>query len=152
MFLTGCIFFPFFFSSQNFKRGGALAPPMDAPPLVVRSEHSDHLNRLILSLPVVSLFFFHPSSLIGPGSRARRSAPSWWRCSLRRIEYRIYTFIGGAGAVTVRGGGGASGARRGAAASPELARHGEGERREDGRSSAEPAQREGSISFIKFIH
>jgi len=26
----------FFFSSQNFRRGGALAPPMDEPPLVHR--------------------------------------------------------------------------------------------------------------------
>jgi len=37
-FLTGCIIYlfssSFFFSSQNVKRGGALAPSMDAPPLL----------------------------------------------------------------------------------------------------------------------
>jgi len=36
--LTGFFFFFFFFffSCPNFKRGGALAPPMDEPPLVTR--------------------------------------------------------------------------------------------------------------------
>jgi len=29
----------FFFSSQNFKRGGALAPSMDAPPLIITAKH-----------------------------------------------------------------------------------------------------------------
>jgi len=34
MFFDRMYFFNLFFSSQNFKRGGALAPSMDAPPLV----------------------------------------------------------------------------------------------------------------------
>ena len=32
-------FFSFFFSSQNFTRGGALAPCIDAPPLMVHQIH-----------------------------------------------------------------------------------------------------------------
>lgn len=34
------VFLLFFFSSQNFRRGGALAPCIDAPPLVTRAKKS----------------------------------------------------------------------------------------------------------------
>lgn len=55
---------------------------------------------------------------------------------------------GGAGAVLVEGRGGAGRPRGGAWASPELACDRAGERCEDGRSPAEPAQREGEDSII----
>jgi len=33
-----------FFSSQNFKRGGALAPSMDAPPLIMDNMYYSHVQ------------------------------------------------------------------------------------------------------------
>jgi len=47
-------FFFFFFSSKNFKRGGGLAPPMDAPPLLKsnytagRQKECDHVGLAVL--------------------------------------------------------------------------------------------------------
>jgi len=59
------ICFFFFFPSQNFKRGGALAPSMDAPPLLrpkgtwARSEHAgSKTSRQEVKYKSIDILFF----------------------------------------------------------------------------------------------
>jgi len=49
-------FFFFFFSSQHFKRGGTLAPSMDAPPLVATHAVGDIFRWVFYDLRHVLIF------------------------------------------------------------------------------------------------